>query len=420
MDTIEQAYEIARERYAELGVDVDKAVAQLAKQRISFNAWQMDDVRGFISSDQAMTGGILATGNHPGVARRADELRADIDKAFSLIPGKHKLSLQATQVDTSESVDLDTIEPRHYAAYVDWARERGIGLDFNPSCYSHPMSASGFTLSSPSKGIRDYWVEHCRRASKVGEYFGRELGIQSVTNLWIPDGYKDIPFDRFAPRKRLAESLDRVFENPVDQKLNLDTVESKLFGIGVEAYTVGSHEFYMMYAASRGRALCIDAGHFHPTEEIANKISSVMLFSDEMLLHLTRPMRWDSDHVVSFDDATQEMVAEVVRGGWLERAHIGTDYFDGSINRVAACVIGMRNSIKALLKALLEPADTLRNLEFSGNHTARLALLEELKTMPLAAVWDYYCAKSGVPVGFKWMREVESYEKQVLQVRSTR
>jgi L-rhamnose isomerase len=417
MNEIKQAYEIAKNRYEELGVDTDKALARMETVPVSFNAWQFDDVMGFMNKSQAMTGGILSTGNYIGVAKNAEQLRQDADFAFSFIPGKKKLSLQATQVDTTEHIDLDEIEPRHYKAYVDWAKERGIGLDFNPSCYSHPKSSSGFTLASADKGIRDFWIEHCIRSSKVGEYFGKELKQQAVTNLWICDGYKDTPADMYAPRERLAESLDKVFEHPVDQKLNLDTLESKLFGIGVEAYTVGSHEFYMMYAAKRNRALCLDAGHFHPTEEVAKKISAVMLFADEMALHVTRPMRWDSDHVVSFDDNLQAMMDEVVRNQWLTRIHIGTDYFDASINRITACVIGMRNTQKALLKAMLEPTDTLRRLEMEGNYSERFALMEELKTYPFEAVWDYFCEKQGVPVGIGWMKQVKQYERDVLPLR---
>lgn len=417
MNHIDQAYELAKERYAAIGVDTEKALKQMGRVRISFNAWQFDDVRGFLKKNSAMSGGILSTGNYIGAATNPEELRQDADMAFSLIPGTHKLSLQATQVDTDEQVDLDDIQPHHYQNYVDWAKERGIGLDFNPSCYSHPKSERGFTLSSSDRGIRKFWIRHCQCSSLVGEHFGRELGIQAVTNHWICDGYKDFPADQFAPRERLKDSLDEIFHNPVNQKLNLDTLESKLFGIGVEAYTVGSHEFYMMYAAKNGRSLCLDAGHFHPTEEVANKISSVMIFSEEMALHVTRPMRWDSDHVVSFDDQTQAMINEVVRGGWLERVHIGTDYFDGSINRITACVTGMRNTLKALMRALLEPSGRLRDLEMEENYSERLAVMEEMKTFPFEAVWDYYCQVKGVPVGLDWLPEVKRYEREVLSYR---
>lgn len=407
-------YDLAKEKYAEYGVDTDQAIKRISKERISFNAWQMDDVKGFLRNGEAMSGGILSTGSYPGAASNPEELRNDVDMAFSLIPGHHKLSIQATQADTRENIDLDQIEPKHYQSYVEWAKEKDIGLDFNPSCYSHPKSEAGFTLASPDKPIRDFWIEHCKRSSRIGEHFGEELKVQAVTNLWIPDGYKDMPVDRYMPRKRLEESLDKIYEHEVDQSKNLDTIESKLFGIGVEAYTVGSNEFYISYAMKNNRALCIDAGHFHPTEEIANKISAIMSFSNEMLIHVTRPMRWDSDHVVSFDDSTQEIMNEIVRNNWLGKVHLGTDYFDGSINRVAACVLGMRNTLKALMKALLEPAELLKRLELEKDYTARLVLLEELKTMPFQAVWDYYCEISDVPVGAKWLRDVKNYEKNIL------
>ncbi len=417
IERIEKAYNIAKEVYAEIGVDTEKVLKRLRTTRVSFNAWQMDDVRGFINRGGAMSGGILSTGNYAGASTNPEQLRQDVDKAFSLIPGKHKLSLQATQVDTDEKIDLDQIETKHYKSYVDWAKEKGIGLDFNPSCYSHQKASTGFTLASMDKGIRDFWIEHCKRSSRIGAYFGKKLGIQAVTNFWICDGYKDYTVDMFAPRHRLEDSLNQIFANPVDQILNLDTLESKLFGIGLEAYTVGSHEFYMMYAAKNNRSLCLDAGHFHPTEEVANKISSVMLFSDEMELHISRPMRWDSDHVVSLNDSTQAMINEVVRNGWLERVHIGTDYFDASINRITACVIGMRNIIKALLIAMLEPTEALRKLEMDRNYSERLAMLEELKSYPFTAVWDYYCIQQEVPVGNAWFKEVQGYERSVLAKR---
>lgn len=417
MSDITKLYEMAKENYSQYGVDVDKAVEILKLQKVSLNAWQLDDVRGFLNLQDGMSGGIMSTGSYMGLATTPDQLREDAQKAFSLIPGKHKISLQATQVDTHEKIDLNEIEAKHYKSYVDWAKEIGVGLDFNPSCYSHPMSATGFTLSSPEKNIRDFWIEHCKRASKIGEYFGEQLGIKSVTNHWIPDGYKDIPVDRLSPRQRLADSLDEIFKNPVDQNKNLDTIECKLFGIGVEAYTVGSHEFYLGYALKNNRAICLDAGHFHLTENIADKISSIMMNIDEILLHVTRPMRWDSDHVVSFDDNTKETIAEVVRNNWLGKIHIGTDFFDASINRVAASVIGMRNTLKAILTALLEPTEILKKLELEGDYTQRLALLEELKTMPFSSVWDYFCLSENVPVGNKWIEEIKAYEVNVLSKR---
>lgn len=412
-----QEYEAARERYAELGINTEAAVAALEKIKISVHCWQGDDVRGFLFRDRELSGGIQTTGNYPGAARTPEELRADLEEAFRLIGGRHKVSLHAIYADTNEHPDLDAIEPRHFTSWVEWAREQGLGLDFNPTCFSHPKSDSGFTLSSADPGIRDFWVEHCRRSRRIGEYFGRELGQKCVTNLWIPDGSKDIPVDRLGPRKRLEEALDRVFADPLDESRHLDTVESKVFGIGSESYVVGSHEFYMGYALSRGKAITLDAGHFHPTEMISGKISSLMLFAQEMLLHVSRPVRWDSDHVVILDDELQEIAFEIVRHGFLDRVHIGLDYFDASINRIAAWVIGVRNMQKALLRALLEPTETLQKAELEGDLTSRLAILEDMKAMPWQAVWDYFCEKNGVPVGMDWLPEIKRYESEILLKR---
>lgn len=410
-------YNNARERYAALGVDTDKAIESLKKVKISMNCWQGDDVLGLLFAGQALTGGIQTTGNYPGRARNVTELRADIEKAFSLIGGKHKLNLHSTYADTDEKIDLDAIEPRHYACWVDWAKQQGVGLDFNPTCFSHPKSESGFTLSSADEGIRSFWVEHCRRSRRIGEYFGRELSQKCVTNIWVPDGYKDIPADRLGPRVRLMRSLDEVLAEKLDSSCNLDAVESKLFGIGSESYVVGSNEFYMGYAVKNHIAIALDAGHFHPTEYISNKISSALLFTDELLLHVSRPVRWDSDHVVILDDELQEIAGELVRDNLLARTHIGLDYFDASINRVAAWVIGMRSMQKALLKSFLEPTETLRQAELSGDYTTRLALFEELKAMPWQAVYDRFCEEQSVPVGGDWLREVQQYEKDVLANR---
>ena len=410
-------YENARERYAALGVDTDKAIERLKKVKISMNCWQGDDVLGLLFAGQALTGGIQTTGNYPGRARNVTELRADIEKAFSLIGGKHKLNLHSTYADTDEKIDLDAIEPRHYACWVDWAKQQGVGLDFNPTCFSHPKSESGFTLSSADEGIRSFWVEHCRRSRRIGEYFGRELSQKCVTNIWVPDGFKDIPADRLGPRVRLMRSLDEVLAEKLDSSCNLDAVESKLFGIGSESYVVGSNEFYMGYAVKNHIAIALDAGHFHPTEYISNKISSALLFTDELLLHVSRPVRWDSDHVVILDDELQEIAGELVRDNLLARTHIGLDYFDASINRVAAWVIGMRSMQKALLKSFLEPTETLRQAELSGDYTTRLALFEELKAMPWQAVYDRFCEEQSVPVGGDWLREVRQYEKDVLANR---
>ena len=412
-----KSYEVAKERYAALGSDTEEAMKRLASIKISMHCWQGDDVKGFLFRDRDLSGGIQATGNYPGAARTPDELRADMDKAFSLIPGKHKVNLHSTYADTEESIDLDAIEPRHYASWVQWAKEHGLGLDFNPTCFSHEKAESGYTLSSADEGIRRFWIEHCRRSRRVGEYFGKELGQKCVTNVWIPDGSKDVPVDRYAPRLRLKESLDEIFAEKLDPAANLDAVESKLFGIGSESYVVGSHEFYMGYAMKNNVAVCLDAGHFHPTEVISNKLSSLLLFSDEMLLHVSRPVRWDSDHVVALDDELQEIANEVIRNGLADRIHIGLDFFDASINRVAAWVIGMRNMQKALLRALLEPTAVMKKLELDGDYTARLAYLEEMKAMPWQAVWDEFCERQGVPTGLAWLDEVRGYETKILAER---
>ena len=411
-------YEEARERYAVLGSNTEQAMEELAKIRISVNCWQGDDVKGFLFRDRDLSGGIQATGNYPGAARTPQELRQDMEKAFSLIPGKHKVNLHSTYADTDEKIDLDAIEPRHYESWVQWAKEQGLGLDFNPTCFSHEKAESGYTLSSADETIRSFWVEHCRRSRRVGEYFGKELGQKCVTNIWVPDGSKDVPVDRYSPRLRLKQSLDEIFAERLDPAANLDAVESKLFGIGSESYVVGSHEFYMGYAMKNGVAVCLDAGHFHPTEVISNKISSLLLFSNEMLLHVSRPVRWDSDHVVILDDELQEIAFEVVRNGLLPRIHIGLDFFDASINRVAAWVIGTRNMQKALLRALLEPTAQMKQLELDGDYTARLAYLEELKAMPWQAVWEEFCRRQNVPGGLGWLDEVRAYEKSILESRA--
>lgn len=411
-------YEEARERYAVLGSNTEQAMEELAKIRISVHCWQGDDVKGFLFRDRDLSGGIQATGNYPGAARTPQELRQDMEKAFSLIPGKHKVNLHSTYADTDEKIDLDAIEPRHYESWVQWAKEQDLGLDFNPTCFSHEKAESGYTLSSADETIRSFWVEHCRRSRRVGEYFGRELGQKCVTNIWVPDGSKDIPVDRYSPRLRLKQSLDEIFAERLDPAANLDAVESKLFGIGSESYVVGSHEFYMGYAMKNGVAVCLDAGHFHPTEVISNKISSLLLFSNEMLLHVSRPVRWDSDHVVILDDELQEIAFEVVRNGLLPRIHIGLDFFDASINRVAAWVIGTRNMQKALLRALLEPTAQMKQLELDGDYTARLAYLEELKAMPWQAVWEEFCRRQNVPGGLGWLDEVRAYEKSILESRA--
>ena len=410
-------YKAAKERYAAYGVNTEKALKALENVKISMHCWQGDDVKGFLFRSNALTGGIQATGNYPGAARTPAELRQDMQEALSLIPGKHKINLHAIYADTDEKVDLDRLESRHFESWAAWAKENGLGLDFNPTCFSHAKSESGFTLSSADESIREFWVEHCKRSRKIGEYFGKELGQKCVTNIWIPDGYKDIPVDRLAPRERLEKSLDEIFSEPLDENANLDAVESKVFGIGSESYVTGSQEFYLGYAVKNHKAVCLDTGHFHPTEHVSDKISSVLMFTNELLLHVSRPVRWDSDHVIILNDELQEIAFELVRNGLLGRTHIGLDFFDASINRVAAWVIGMHNMQKALLRALLEPTSTLKQYELDGDYTSRLAMLEEMKSMPWQAVWDEFCERNNVPVGAKWLDTVRSYEKSVLSQR---
>ena len=414
---IEQAYALAKERYAALGVDTDAALQKLATIPISLHCWQGDDVGGFEDPGRGLSGGIMTTGNYPGKARTADELRQDLDLAYSLIPGTHRLNLHAIYLETDQKVPRNEIRPEHFAGWVDWAKANHHGVDFNPTCFSHPLADDGFTLAHPDAGIRHFWIEHCIASREIGAYFGRELGNTAVTNVWIPDGYKDTPVDRLGPRQRLQDALDQVFAGPLDPAHNLDAVECKLFGIGSESYVVGSHEFYLGYASSRQKLLCLDAGHFHPTETIADKISSVLLYVPELLLHVSRGVRWDSDHVVTLSDELQAIMQELVRGNFLGRTHIGLDFFDASINRVAAWTIGTRNALRALLLALLEPIDQLRQLEAAGDFTSRLALLEELRGMPFGAVWDHYCQQQNVPVGYAFMAEIRAYEEKVLANR---
>jgi L-rhamnose isomerase len=414
---VKQAYEAAKALYAQHGIDTDEVLKKLEDVKISMHCWQGDDVKGFLNADQELTGGISVTGQYPGAARNPEELRSDLEKAFALIPGKHKVNLHAIYTDTDEKVELDQLEPRHYERWVDWAKEQGLGLDFNPTCFSHEKSSDGFTLSHPDAEIRQFWIDHCKASRRIGAYFGEQLGQTCVTNVWVPDGFKDNPVDRMTPRKRLKASLDEVFAEPLDPKYNLDAVESKLFGLGSEAYVVGSHEFYMGYGIQNDKLICLDAGHFHPTEVISNKLSSIALFTSGILLHVSRPMRWDSDHVVIMDDELLEIGRELVRHDLLGITHIGLDFFDASINRVAAWVVGTRNTIKALLRAMLEPVDTLKKFELEGDYTTRLALTEEFKSYPFGAIWDYYCASKGVPVREQWIAEVKEYEQNVLLQR---
>ncbi|WP_374286704.1 L-rhamnose isomerase [Lactococcus sp.] len=416
-NNVEKRFEDAKMEFEAIGVNVDQALQTLKETEISMHCWQGDDVKGFLSPDGELTGGIMSTGDYPGAAHTPEQLRQDATKAFSLIPGKQKFNLHAIYADTDEKIDLDQIEPKHFAKWVEWAKELEIGLDFNPTFFSHPMYKNGYTLAHPEKEVRDFWIEHGKRSRKISEYFGKELGKTSYNNFWVPDGSKDNPIDRLSPRRRLMESLDEIFSEKLDENNTVETVESKLFGVGAEAYTVGSHEFYMGYGVSRGKTILLDAGHFHPTEVISNKISSLALFVPHLMLHVSRPIRWDSDHVVIMDDELQEIMKEIVRGNLLDRTTIGLDFFDGTINRIAAWVIGTRNTQKALLKALLEPTDDLKKVELDYDYTKRLVLTEEYKDLPFGAVWDYYCYKEGVPVGLDWYEEVKKYETEVLSKR---
>ncbi len=415
----ENMYRIARDLYAEIGVDTDAAIRRVSDIPVSIQCWQGDDVRGFENPDAGLSGGIQTTGNYPGRARNIDELRADFDFAARLIPGKKKISLHAIYLDNGgKAVPRDEIEPKHFASWIEWARERRYGIDFNPTCFSHPLAADGFTLSHVDPGVRAFWIRHCLASRNIAVAIGRALGQTVCTNYWVPDGFKDIPVDRAAARARLADSYDQIFAEPVDDAFNLDAVESKVFGIGAESCTVGSHEFYMGCALKHNLLLTLDAGHFHPTEVISDKLSSALLYNKKgILLHVSRPVRWDSDHVVIFDDELKAIALEILRYHYEDRIHIGLDYFDASINRVAAWTIGARNMQKALLYAALEPTARLQEMEAKGDYTSRLAYLEELKSYPFSAVWDRYCENCGVPVRDSWIADVQEYENSTLSKR---
>ena len=415
---VELAYQLASERYAELGVQVDAAIERLAPITISLQCWQGDDVGGFEGTSSEVGGGLAVTGNYPGKARTPDELRSDLEQAYSLIPGTHRLNLHASYGEFPGTVDRDEIGPEHFQGWIDWAQGQGVGLDFNPTFFAHEKANEGFTLSHPDVGIRQFWIDHGIACRKIAAAMGEAQGTPCVTNFWVPDGYKDTPASRLLPRQWLTESLDAIFAEELDPRHSLDAVECKLFGLGSESYVVGSHEFYLGYAITRKKLLCLDAGHFHPTEVISDKLSSVLLYLPEIQLHVSRGVRWDSDHVVTLTDELQAIGQELVRGNFLPRVHIGLDFFDASINRIAAWVIGTRNMIKALLMAMLEPIEKLEQLEQAGDFTGRLALMEEQKSLPFGAVWDYYCMKSGVPVGMDWLKNVKQYEKNVLSLRS--
>lgn len=416
--TITENYMRAKKEYERWGIDVEEALQKLEKIPISVHCWQGDDIGGFEVNKSELSGGIDVTGNYPGKARTPEELRMDLDKALSLIPGKHRVNLHAIYAETNEEVvDRDQLEPKHFANWVEWAKKKGIGLDFNPTLFSHEKAEDGLTLSHPNPDIRKFWIDHCIASRKIGEYFGRELGTPCLTNIWIPDGYKDTPSDRLTPRKRLKESLDEIFAVEIDKTYHIDAVESKLFGIGSESYVVGSHEFYFGYALQSDVLCLLDTGHFHPTETVSNKISTMLLFDDQLALHVSRPVRWDSDHVVTFDDELREIALEIVRNDALDKVMIGLDFFDASINRVAAWTIGTRNMIKSLLYALLTPNDYLKKLQEEENFTERLAVMEEFKTYPFGAIWDYYCTKQDVPEKETWLEHVKIYEAEVQSKR---
>ena len=407
------AYEIAKNEYAALGVDTESAIEKLKDITVSVHCWQGDDVTGF-DSKEALSGGIQTTGNYPGKATTPEQLMADIDKAFSLIPGKKKLNLHACYAifENGEFADRDALKPAHFAKWVEYAKARNMGIDFNPTLFSHPMVKDNLTLSSPDENVRKFWIEHCKRCVEISEYFATETGIPCVMNIWIPDGYKDIPADRLAPRKRFKDSLDAILDMPYDKSKVYVTLESKVFGIGLEAYTVGSAEFALSYADYKGITPLMDNGHYHPTEMVSDKISSMLLFHDKIALHITRPMRWDSDHVILFDDETKEIAKEIVRNDALDRVFIATDYFDASINRISAWITGVRNVKKALLFALLEPNAKMQALQEENDITSLMVLQEEMKTAPFGAVWNEYLARENVSVSY--IDEVKKYEKEVL------
>ena len=417
-ETVEKAYSFAKTAYAAFGVNTDNMIKAALDIPISINCWQGDDINGFEESEGGASGGILATGNYLGRARNGDELRADAEFAFSLIPGKKRFNLHALYAETGgRKVPRDEITPEHFKTWMSWSKEKKIPLDFNPTCFSHPMTDTGFTLSSADPKIRQFWIRHCKASRAVASAFGANQGVSSVNNIWVPDGYKDIPADRLAPRQRLKDALDEILSVKLDSNTITDAVESKLFGIGSESYVTGSHEFYMGYTSSKKIWLCLDAGHFHPTEALADKISACMLFIPGLLIHFSRGIRWDSDHVAIFSDELRELCREITRGKYLDRMSIALDFFDASINRIAAWTIGTRAVRKGFLESLLEPVKLLFDAEQSGKYYERLALMEELKTLPFAAVWDKLCLDSGAPVGIEWMEKVDQYEKSTLVLR---
>lgn len=420
MGPIDSAYRLARERYSDLGVDVDSALGVLAGTPISIHCWQGDDVTGFENIEKGVSGGGLqATGDYPGKARNLDELREDLEQVLGLVPGRHRVSLHAMYGDFGgEAVDRDGIEFRHFESWVEWAGENGVGLDFNATMFGHTQADSGFTLSSKDPGVRGFWVEHVKRCRGISAEIGKRLGTPCVHNLWVPDGMKDTTVDKSGYRELLKESLDEIYSVKYSPGHLLDSVESKLFGLGSESFVVGSHDFYLGYAVANGLMPCLDTGHYHPTESVADKVSAVMPYVSGILLHVSRGVRWDSDHVVVLNDDVKDLFHEIVRGGYLDKVHIGLDYFDASINRVGAWVTGIRATQKALLYALLESVGLLKGYEAEGDYFRRMAMLEELKSMPWGVIWDYYCDKNDVPNGLELVEKVKGYEKKTQITRT--
>lgn len=418
-ELIEQAYELAKKQYAEYGIDTDAVMEKMNKIQISLHCWQTDDVGGFETPDSELGGGgIQVTGNYPGKAQTIEQMRQDLDKVMSLLPGKQRLNLHAIYGEFGgKLVDRDQIEVEHFQGWIDWAKERGMGLDFNATCFSHPKADDGFTLSSKNEENRKFWVEHVARCRKIAAEMGKQLGTPCVHNTWIPDGSKDVPVDRNGYRSLLKKSLDEAFATEYPTEHMKDAVESKVFGIGVETMTVGSHDFYLGYAVKNNKLICLDNGHFHPTEVVGDKISSCLQFVDEVLLHVTRPVRWDSDHVVILNEEVQLIASEIIRNNFVDRVKVGLDFFDASINRIGAYVVGTRAAQQAFLFAMLEPTDMIKKLEEEGKNFERMAMLEVMKTRSFGAVWDYYCMKEGVPSGDAYIADIQKYEQDVLLKR---
>jgi len=418
-ENIEKAYQIAKDEYANIGVNTDEVLKKINDVVISLQCWQTDDVGGFETPDASLSGGgIQATGNYPGKAKTVSQVRQDFEKVMSLLPGKQRVNLHASYGEFGgKFIDRDQIEPKHFQGWIDWCKKNGVGMDFNSTCFSHPKAADGYTLSSKDENIRKFWIEHVKRCRKISAEAGKQLGTACIHDIWVPDGSKDTPIDRNGYRTLLKKSLDEIMETKYPKEYMNDAVESKLFGIGAESMTVGSHDFYMGYAVKNDKLICLDTGHFHPTEQVGDKISACLQFVDELLLHLSRPVRWDSDHVVTLNDDIQMIASEIIRADLLSRIHIGLDFFDASINRIGAYVIGARAAQKAFMIAMLEPSKNLLADEEAGRYFQRLAKLEELKTMPFEAVWNYYCLIENVPAGMDYISVIEQYEKNVLSKR---